>query len=45
MIEAAGRGRNPLPTTGTERGPDGIGRYTNRPVSLVALLRASVEHD
>src|SRR5436190_5716172 len=30
-------------TSGIERGPDGIARYTDRPASLVAMLRATVE--
>jgi len=43
--EAAPRGRNPFDTSGVERGADGIARYTGRPVSLVQMLRASVERD
>ena len=43
MIEPATRGRNPFDTTGVERGADGVARYTNRPDSLVHMLRASVE--
>src|SRR4051794_36319494 len=30
-------------TSGIERGADGIARYTDRPPSLVAMLRATVE--
>jgi long-chain acyl-CoA synthetase len=30
-------------SSGIERGPDGIARYTDRPPSLVAMLRATVE--
>src|SRR4051795_10735828 len=30
-------------TTGIERGADGIARYTDRPASLVAMLRATVD--
>jgi acyl-CoA synthetase (AMP-forming)/AMP-acid ligase II len=43
MPEPASRGRNPFATSGVERGPDGIARYTDRPASLVHMLRASVE--
>jgi len=39
------RGRNPFDETGAQRGADGIARYLNRPPSLVAMLRASVERD
>ena len=42
-VEPAPRGRNPFDTAGVERGPDGVARYTNRPTSLVHMLRASVE--
>jgi acyl-CoA synthetase (AMP-forming)/AMP-acid ligase II len=45
MPEPAPRGRNPFAMTGVERGPDGLARYRDRPVSLVHLLRASVERD
>jgi long-chain acyl-CoA synthetase len=41
--EPAPRGRNPFATAGVERGPDGIARYTNRPDSLVHMLRATVD--
>jgi long-chain acyl-CoA synthetase len=44
-VEPAPRGRNPFDTSGVERGPDGIARYTGRPDSLVHMLRASVERD
>jgi len=30
-------------TSGIERGADGIARYTDRPASLVAMLRATVD--
>src|SRR3954451_13190360 len=43
--EPAPRGRNPFNDSGVERGPDGVMRYTDRPASLVAMLRASVERD
>jgi long-chain acyl-CoA synthetase len=39
------RGRNPFDDTGVERNPEGIARYLDRPSSLVAMLRASVERD
>jgi long-chain acyl-CoA synthetase len=42
-MEPAGRGRNPFDDSGVERGADGIKRYTDRPDSLVHMLRASVE--
>ncbi|MDQ6810301.1 MAG: AMP-binding protein [Actinomycetota bacterium] len=45
MIQPAPRGRNPFDETGVERGPDGIAFYLDRPASLVALLRASVDRD
>jgi long-chain acyl-CoA synthetase len=41
--EPAPRGRNPFDSSGVERGPDGIARYTDRPDSLVHMLRATVE--
>jgi long-chain acyl-CoA synthetase len=44
-VEPAPRGRNPFDTSGVERGADGIARYTDRPASLVHMLRASVERD
>jgi long-chain acyl-CoA synthetase len=43
MPEPAPRGRNPFDTSGVERGPDGVARYTDRPDSLVHMLRATVE--
>ena len=42
-IDPAPRGRNPSDTAGTERGANGVARYTNRPDSLVHMLRGSVE--
>jgi acyl-CoA synthetase (AMP-forming)/AMP-acid ligase II len=33
----------PFDTSGIERGPDGIARYTGLPANLVRMLRASVE--
>jgi acyl-CoA synthetase (AMP-forming)/AMP-acid ligase II len=41
--EPAPRGRNPFDPSGVERGPDGVARYTDRPDSLVHMLRATVE--
>ncbi len=43
MPDLAPRGRNPFDTSGVERGPDGVARYTDRPRSLVDMLRATVE--
>jgi long-chain acyl-CoA synthetase len=34
---------NPFDSSGIERGADGIARYADRPPSLVAMLRATVE--
>jgi long-chain acyl-CoA synthetase len=45
LPDPAPRGRNPYDTTGVERGPDGIARYSGRPDSLVHMLRATVERD
>ena len=45
MVEPAARGRNPFDASGVERGPDGIAHYVDRPSSLTAMLRASVERD
>jgi acyl-CoA synthetase (AMP-forming)/AMP-acid ligase II len=45
MPAPARRGRNPFDMTGVERGSDGIAFYRDRPVSLVHLLRASVDRD
>ena len=45
MVEPLPRGRNPFDDSGVERGADGIARYVDRPASLVAMLRASVERD
>jgi len=44
-ITPAPRGRNPFEMSGVERGEDGIARYSDRPPSLVALLRESVERN
>jgi long-chain acyl-CoA synthetase len=44
-VEPFPRGRSPFAQTGVQRGADGIARYVDRPPSLVALLRASVERD
>src|SRR4051812_31858792 len=46
MIQAAPTGtRCPFDTSGLERGEDAIARYVDRPPSVVALVRASVERD
>jgi long-chain acyl-CoA synthetase len=45
MVQPLPRGRNPFDETGVERDANGIARYTDRPPSVVALLRASVERD
>jgi long-chain acyl-CoA synthetase len=45
VVEALGRGRNPFDESGVQRGADGVARYIERPPSLVAMLRASVERD
>jgi long-chain acyl-CoA synthetase len=44
-VEPAARGRNPFDDSGVETGPDGIKRYADRPPSLTAMLRASVDRD
>ena len=44
-IQPLPRGRNPFDESGVQRGADGVARYLERPPSLVALLRASVERD
>jgi long-chain acyl-CoA synthetase len=45
MVEPLPRGRNPFDQTGVLRDEAGVARYTDRPLSLVHLLRASVERD
>ncbi len=45
VIQPLPRGRNPFDESGVQRGADGVARYLDRPPSLVALLRASVERD
>jgi len=45
VIEPLPRGRNPFANTGVQRGADGIARYSDRPSSLVEMLRASVQRD
>jgi acyl-CoA synthetase (AMP-forming)/AMP-acid ligase II len=45
LIEPLPRGRSPFDDTGVTRGADGIARYLERPSSLVAMLRTSVERD
>jgi long-chain acyl-CoA synthetase len=44
-VEPAPRGRNPFDATGVQRGADGIAFYSDRPDSLVQMLRTSVERD
>jgi long-chain acyl-CoA synthetase len=44
-VQPAPRGRNPFDETGVEPDADGVARYLQRPPSLVAMLRASVERD
>ncbi|MCW3033291.1 MAG: putative fatty-acid--CoA ligase [Solirubrobacterales bacterium] len=45
MPEPLPRGRNPFDESGVERDASGRARYVDRPASLVAMLRASVERD
>jgi long-chain acyl-CoA synthetase len=45
MTEPLPRGRNPFDESGVERDADGRARYVNRPASLVAMLRVSVDRD
>lgn len=45
MPEPLPRGRNPFDETGLRRDANGIASYVDRPASLVAMLRASVERD
>jgi long-chain acyl-CoA synthetase len=45
MVEPLPRGRNPFDASGVARGADGVARYRDRPSSLVAMLRASVDRD
>jgi acyl-CoA synthetase (AMP-forming)/AMP-acid ligase II len=45
QIQPATRGRNPFDNSGVETGPDEVKYYTNRPQSLVHMLRASVDRD
>jgi long-chain acyl-CoA synthetase len=45
VLEPLSRGRNPFGETGVERDAAGVARYVQRPPSLVAMLRASVERD
>ena len=44
-MQVSPRGRNPFDEADVERDAQGIARYLNRPSSLVALLKASVERD
>ncbi len=45
MTEPLPRGRNPFDETGVVRDSAGVARYSERPASLVAMLKASVERD
>jgi acyl-CoA synthetase (AMP-forming)/AMP-acid ligase II len=45
VVQAWPRGRNPFDESGVERDANGLARYTDRPASLVHMLRASVEGD
>jgi long-chain acyl-CoA synthetase len=45
LVQSVARGRTPFDASGVERGADGIARYSDRPESLVHMLRASVERD
>ena len=44
-VQPLPRGRNPFDETGVQRDAVGVARYLDRPPSLVAMLRASVERD
>src|SRR5436190_16987631 len=44
-VQPAPRGRNPFDDSGIEVGADGVRRYSDRPPSLVHMLRASVDRD
>jgi acyl-CoA synthetase (AMP-forming)/AMP-acid ligase II len=45
MVEPLPRGRHPFDETGVERDAESVARYVDRPLSLVHMLRASVEAD
>jgi long-chain acyl-CoA synthetase len=45
VVQVSPRGRNPFDEVDVERDARGVARYLNRPPSLVALLKASVERD
>jgi long-chain acyl-CoA synthetase len=45
VVQVSPRGRNPFDEVDVERDAQGVARYLNRPPSLVALLKASVERD
>ena len=45
VVQPAPRGRNPFDDSGVERDAAGVARYIDRPPSLVALLKASVDRD
>ncbi len=44
-VQPLPRGRNPFDESGVQRDGDGVACYVDRPPSLVAMLRASVERD
>jgi long-chain acyl-CoA synthetase len=45
LVQVSPRGRNPFDEADVERDANGVARYLNRPASLVALLKSSVERD
>jgi acyl-CoA synthetase (AMP-forming)/AMP-acid ligase II len=45
VVVPAPRGRNPFGEQGVTRDANGVARYSDRPDSLVALLKASVQRD
>ncbi len=45
MVQALPRGRNPFDETGVERDAQQLAHYSDRPASLVHMMRASVERD
>ncbi len=45
MPQPVPRGRNPFDNTGVERDARGVAHYIDRPASLVAMLRSSVDRD
>jgi long-chain acyl-CoA synthetase len=45
VVEPLPRGRNPFDETGVVRDQDGVASYSDRPASLVQMLKTSVERD